>query len=237
MGPGGTTADGEFTLVTVNCLGACALGPVLVLDGKYHGKMTVAKTDEVMGAGRPAGGQAVIASATARLASGHDLAALRDQLASAGQRYTQTVAVCGGTGCQAYGCQQVVDAFAQELARRGLQKEVRLRSTGCHGFCERGPLAVFQPSGIFYQQIKVEDVPQIVEKTVLGEEIIESLLYRDPTTRQSIRQEHEVPFYKHQSRVVFGANGLIDPTSIEEYIAIGGYGRWPGSLQACRRSR
>ncbi|MCJ7544534.1 MAG: NADH-quinone oxidoreductase subunit F, partial [Phycisphaerae bacterium] len=172
----------------------------------------------------------MITSAAARLTSGGDLEALRDRLASAGRRYTQTIADCGGTGCQAYGCQQVIDAFAQELARRGLQDTVRLRATGCHGFCERGPLAVLQPSGIFYQQIRIEDVPQIVDKTVLGQEIIESLLYCDPNTRVTIRKEHEVPFYKHQSRVVFGANGLIDPTNIDEYIAIGGYGALASAL-------
>jgi NADH-quinone oxidoreductase subunit F len=165
----------------------------------------------------------VIAPAKAKIASVADLIAWRDRLTSAGRRYTKTVAVCGGTGCQAYGCQQVVDAFANELSRRGLDDTVHLRSTGCHGFCERGPLAVLQPSGIFYQQIRVEDVPQIVEKTLLGEEVIETLLYRDPNTKARVRREHEVPFYKHQSRVVFGANGLIDPTRIDEYVAIGGY--------------
>ncbi len=165
----------------------------------------------------------MIAPAKAKIASAADLIAWRDRLTSAGRRYTKTVAVCGGTGCQAYGCQQVVDAFANELARRGLGDTVRLRSTGCHGFCERGPLAVLGPSGIFYQQIRVEDVPQIVDKTLLGGEVIETLLYRDPNTKARVQQEHEVPFYKHQSRLVFGANGLIDPTRIDEYVAIGGY--------------
>ncbi|HUV39446.1 MAG TPA: NADH-ubiquinone oxidoreductase-F iron-sulfur binding region domain-containing protein, partial [Planctomycetota bacterium] len=166
----------------------------------------------------------MIAPVSTKLASAKDLAELREQLVAAGKKYTRTIAVCGGTGCQAYGCQQVIDAFAAELKKQGLDDTVRLRPTGCHGFCERGPLAVIQPSGIFYQQISLDDVPEVVAKSLAGDEVIEKLLYKLPGKKESIEKEHDVPFYAHQQRIVFGANGLIDPTSIEEYIAIGGYG-------------
>jgi len=165
----------------------------------------------------------MIAPVATKVTSAAELAELRETLVAAGKQYVKTLAVCGGTGCQAYGCQQVIEAFAAELKKQGLDDTVRLRPTGCHGFCERGPLAVIQPAGIFYQQIQLEDVPEVVAKTLAGDEVVERLLYKLPDTKETIEKEHDVPFYAHQQRLVFGANGMIDPTSIEEYIAYGGY--------------
>jgi NADH-quinone oxidoreductase subunit F len=165
----------------------------------------------------------MIAPAIERVTSVQQLAQLRHRFSAERAQYAVTVALCGGTGCQAYGCQDVLNAFAGELKKRGLDGKVRLRSTGCHGFCEKGPLAVVYPSGVFYQQIKIEDVPEIVEKTLMGGQVIDRLLYRPPGSKVPVTLEHDVPFYKHQQRIVFGGNGQIDPTSIEEYIAVGGY--------------
>jgi NADH-quinone oxidoreductase subunit F len=85
-------------------------------------------------------------------------------------------------------------------------------------------MVVLHPQKIFYQRIKVDDVPEIIDKTILGEEIIDRLLYRDPVTKEKVVHEYEVPFYKKQMRLVFGMNGMIEPTRIEDYLAIGGYG-------------
>jgi len=158
-----------------------------------------------------------------RIASVARLEEIRRELEAKGRRYATTISVCAGTGCQAYGCQEVVNAFAAELGTRKLDEKVLLRSTGCHGFCEKGPLAVIQPGGVFYQQIKIKDVPDIVEKTIIGGQVIERLLYSEPKTKERIAREADVPFYKFQERIVFGRNGIIDPTSIEDYIAAGGY--------------
>ena len=158
-----------------------------------------------------------------RIASVARLEEIRRELEAKGRRYATTISVCAGTGCQAYGCQEAVDAFASELRTRKLDEKVLLRSTGCHGFCEKGPLAVIQPGGVFYQQIKIKDVPDIVEKTIIGGQVIERLLYSEPKTKERIAREADVPFYKFQERIVFGRNGIIDPTSIEDYIAAGGY--------------
>lgn len=133
------------------------------------------------------------------------------------------VTVCGGTGCSAWGSTEVREAFAREIKKRGLQKRVDIKMTGCHGFCERGPVTVIFPKEIFYQQISKEDVPEIVSKTIIKGEIIERLLYRDPTTGKKIVFDPEIPFYKKQMRVVFRHNGRIDPTEITEYIAREGY--------------
>jgi NADH:ubiquinone oxidoreductase subunit F (NADH-binding)/(2Fe-2S) ferredoxin/NAD-dependent dihydropyrimidine dehydrogenase PreA subunit len=135
----------------------------------------------------------------------------------------QWVTVCGGTGCQAYGCTKVAEAIKEEIKAHGLDKEVRLRVTGCHGFCERGPLAVFSPSGIFYQKIDPKDAKAIVEQTLMEGKVIDRLLYKDPLSKKKITAEKDVPFYKNQKRLIFGMNGSIDPTRIGNYIAHEGY--------------
>ena len=133
------------------------------------------------------------------------------------------VTICGGTGCTAFGSPGVRQAFQEELERRKLGKKIPVKLTGCHGFCEKGPVVVILPSQVFYPSVKVEDVPRIVEKTVLGGEVIEELLYVDPATGRRIVHDHEVPFYARQQRLVFHLNGSLDPTDLEDYIAHDGY--------------
>jgi len=134
------------------------------------------------------------------------------------------VTLCGGTGCRAYGSEGVLEALQGEIKAQAIENRVNLRMTGCHGFCERGPLVVIQPKEIFYHGVKVEDVPQIISETVVKGEIIDSLLYVDPSTGQKIACESEVPFYKKQRRLLLDMNGQIDPTSVTDYITLGGYG-------------
>ncbi|MGZ3568368.1 MAG: NADH-ubiquinone oxidoreductase-F iron-sulfur binding region domain-containing protein, partial [Thermodesulfobacteriota bacterium] len=102
--------------------------------------------------------------------------------------------------------------------------------TGCHGFCEKGPLVVIYPQKILYQRVKPEDALKIIDETVLKGKVIESLLYEHPCTNQKIIHEEEVPFYQKQMRIIFGNNGSIDPTSVEDYIAVGGYRALPKAL-------
>jgi len=133
------------------------------------------------------------------------------------------ITVCGGTGCHAYGCERVAAAFEQEIEKQGLTAKVDMKTTGCHGFCEQGPLVVIKPANIFYRRVKVDDVPDIISETIVKGNVVDRLLYTDPDTGEKITYEHEVPFYKKQNRLIFGNNGLIEPTSIEDYIAVGGY--------------
>ncbi len=130
------------------------------------------------------------------------------------------VSVCAGTGCKASGADALIAAFQAEIEARGLDVEVL--STGCHGFCERGPLVVLHPSGVLYQKVKPRDVADILEKTVQKGELLPRLQYRDES-RQIFEKEHDVPFYKHQERIVFAMNGHIDPRSIDDYFSMGGY--------------
>jgi len=148
---------------------------------------------------------------------------IRTRLVEAREEEKTCITVCGGTGCHAYGCLKVADAFKEEILERGLQDEVALRLTGCHGFCERGPIVVIQPDGIFYQRIQLEDIPEVMSETVLQKKIIPRLLYVEPRTKKEIVLEREVPFYKKQKRIIFENNGFLDPTDLENYIALDGY--------------
>jgi NADH-quinone oxidoreductase subunit F len=157
-----------------------------------------------------------------RLSSPQELEALRASIVKARDPKQPCITVCGGTGCLALGAEGVIAGLRQELKERRLESKVGLRVTGCPGFCERGPLVVIKPENILYQQVKGEDVAEIVAATV-KDNIVERLLYVDPDSGQKITYESEVPFYKKQKRLLLANNSNIDPTVIEDYLALGGY--------------
>ncbi|GAG27094.1 unnamed protein product, partial [marine sediment metagenome] len=105
------------------------------------------------------------------------------------------ITVCGGTGCHAYGCLKVAEAFRDEIKKQNLQDSIDVKTTGCHGFCERGPIVVIQPEGIFYQRIQLSDIQAVISETIINKKIIDRLLYVDPRTKEKIVYEKEVPFY------------------------------------------
>jgi NADH:ubiquinone oxidoreductase subunit F (NADH-binding)/(2Fe-2S) ferredoxin/NAD-dependent dihydropyrimidine dehydrogenase PreA subunit len=165
-----------------------------------------------------------------RLNSPQELERHRDEILSKRDPNQPFITVCGGTGCHASGCHAVVDAFKKVLQEEAKGNGVGLRVTGCHGFCERGPLVVIHPQKVLYQKVKPEDAPTIFQETVLKGKNLENLLYEHPTTGEKIVAEKDVPFYKKQMRIIFGNNGSIDPTRIEDYIAVGGYRALPKAL-------
>jgi NADH-quinone oxidoreductase subunit F len=148
---------------------------------------------------------------------------LRAQLQSQRDPDKPCITICSGTGCQAYGCSVITQAFREELAGRGLVDKVDVLTTGCHGFCERGPVVVIKPEGIFYERMQLKDVAEVVEETLVNGRVVERLLYAHPQTSEKLVHEHDVPFYSLQQREILWMNALIDPTSIEDYIAVGGY--------------
>ncbi|MDD4985553.1 MAG: NADH-ubiquinone oxidoreductase-F iron-sulfur binding region domain-containing protein [Dehalococcoidales bacterium] len=158
-----------------------------------------------------------------RLSSPAELEKVRKSIVGKRDAKKPCITVCSGTGCHAFGCEKVSTAFRKEIKRLGLEEKVDLRTTGCHGFCERGPLVVVRPRDIFYQRVSADDAAEIISETVLKNNVIERLLYSDPNTGKKIVHEHEVPFYAGQKRLVFGNNGYIDPSLIEDYLAVGGY--------------
>ena len=136
-----------------------------------------------------------------------------------------TLSTCCGTGCVAKGALKVFRALEQEaekLQGPGTVK-VRRQSTGCHGFCEQGPIVVAEPPGVFYTNVKEEDAAEIIAQTVQKGAVVERLLYRDPLTGRRATRCEEIPFYRKQKRIVLSHNGVLDATSILDYIAVGGY--------------
>ncbi len=158
-----------------------------------------------------------------KISSPQELEKIREEIIQKRDPNQPCITVCGGTGCHASGCHQVIDAFKRVLQDQDKKDGIGIRVTGCHGFCERGPLVVIYPQKILYQRVKPEDAVNIYEETIQKGNVIESLLYDHPTTGKRIAHEKEVPFYQKQMRIIFGNNGNIDPTRIEDYLAVGGY--------------
>jgi NADH:ubiquinone oxidoreductase subunit F (NADH-binding)/(2Fe-2S) ferredoxin len=158
----------------------------------------------------------------AKLRSPQDLERKRQQILSQRDPNKPCVTICSGTGCHALGSDKVAEAFVAEIEKNGLKGKVDVRRTGCHGFCERGPVTVIFPEEICYLGIKAPDVPEIVAQTLVNKKLVDRLLYKDASGKV-IAHEGDIPFYKFQKRIVFGSNRLIDPKSIDDYIALGGY--------------
>jgi NADH-quinone oxidoreductase subunit F len=158
-----------------------------------------------------------------KIESPYDLGILSEQVRRRRSRHTTTITVCSGSGCQASGCMPVWDSLQKELERQGLSGEVHIRHAACHGFCEQGPLMVIEPGGIFYCRLRAEDMVEVVWETLINETVIDRLLYTDPVSGEMVTRETDIPFYRAQNRVLFHQSQLIDPRSIEDYVAIGGY--------------
>ena len=137
--------------------------------------------------------------------------------------YRANVLICGGTGCSASGSGDTVGAMAEEVERRGLENEVQVIRTGCRGFCAMGPVMIIYPEGIFYCQVQAEDVPEIVEETLIKGRVVDRLTYKTPDSHQEVPFYGDIPFYSKQVRITLRNCGLIDPENIEEYIARDGY--------------
>ena len=152
-----------------------------------------------------------------------DLEARRSELIDARKNIQTTLILCGGTGCRASRSLDVIDVVKRELAAENLEKKVHVRVTGCHGFCEQGPLVIVEPGNIFYGGVSPEDAHEIITRTVRAGEVVERLLYTDLVSGQVIQIESEIPFYRSQNRRLLTQNRNVDPRSIEDYIAIGGY--------------
>ena len=131
--------------------------------------------------------------------------------------------ICAGSGCTASGALDVIASLEKNLREHNLDGKVNFKSTGCHGFCEKGPVMIIWPEGIFYNRVTASDARKIVSSVTNGREPVKNLLYHDPSTGESVLHEEDVPFYRRQKRILFGKNGRIDPKSIDDYLRVGGY--------------
>jgi len=162
--------------------------------------------------------------ANKRLSSAKELEELRKEILSKRGPGKQIVTVCTGTACQTYGSLEIYRKLADEIKKQGLKSTiVEAKATGCHGFCEQGPVVVIFPQEICYVKVKLEDVPEIVSATLAQGRVIERLLYEDPVIGKKITKDPDIPFYKNQMRIVFENNKYINPREIDDYIALGGY--------------
>jgi NADH-quinone oxidoreductase subunit F len=134
----------------------------------------------------------------------------------------RTILVCHGTGCVSGKAFEIREALEKAVAELGL-KGVGVDFTGCHGFCQQGPIAVVEPEDIFYTHVSVDDVPEIVQSHLRDGQPVERLFYKDPISGEAIPHYRDIPFYKKQQRIILRNCGRINPERIEDYIAAGGY--------------
>jgi NADH:ubiquinone oxidoreductase subunit F (NADH-binding)/(2Fe-2S) ferredoxin/Pyruvate/2-oxoacid:ferredoxin oxidoreductase delta subunit len=165
-----------------------------------------------------------------RINSVEELEKVRQEIMSQRDPKKPGISVCAGAGCLASGAAEVIAAFKAEIAKEGLATEVSTKGTGCPGFCERGPVVVIYPEEICYLQVQPEDVAEIVAKTIKEKQVVERLVYVEPSTGEKATLESDIPFYKNQNRIILSTNIKIDPKNIEDYLALGGYSALSKSL-------
>jgi len=139
------------------------------------------------------------------------------------QQYRANLLICAGTSCVSFGSLEIKEALEEELKKRGLEKEIGVVLTGCNGLCTAGPVLTVYPDEIFYQKLKPEDIPHLVEEHLLKGRPVKQFMYKMPEKRAVIPTMKDIPFYKYQVLRVLRNKGLIDPEKIEEYIARDGY--------------
>ncbi len=168
---------------------------------------------------------ALTPSEVTKIMSTEALAEYRQNLQAKYDPNAPMIYVCCGTGCQAAGSVDVVEKFREILAGSAWDGKVApmIKPTGCHGFCSRGPLVIIEPQDIFYQRVTVNDVQEIVEKTVLNNELIKRLQYKSANAKESITKASEIPYYAKQTRLVLKNIGRVNPTEIDDSIIRNGY--------------
>ena len=137
--------------------------------------------------------------------------------------YRSHVLVCGGTGCTSSHSGELIEALEANIKEKGLEEEIKVVRTGCFGLCALGPIMIVYPEGCFYSEVKVDDIPEIVEEHLLKGRIVKRLLYKETVEAENVKPLSETNFYKKQHRVALRNCGVIDPENIEEYIAYDGY--------------
>ncbi len=137
--------------------------------------------------------------------------------------YRSHVLVCGGTGCTSSHSEDIIKTLEEQIAEKGLADEIKVIKTGCFGLCAKGPIMIVYPEGCFYSEVKVDDIPEIVEEHLLKGRIVKRLLFDETVSTDTVKSLNQTAFYKKQKRLALRNCGVINPESIEEYIALDGY--------------
>ncbi|MEF9426158.1 MAG: NAD(P)H-dependent oxidoreductase subunit E, partial [Candidatus Mariimomonas ferrooxydans] len=152
-----------------------------------------------------------------------DLKGLQEQILEKRMGNKTVLRTCTSTGCRAQNAQKVVQTLSSAIEANGLQGSVEIKKTGCHGFCEMGPIMVVEPENIFYRKVKPENIDEIMSQLGGNKEPIKRLLWKDPVIKEVTILERELPLYKKQKKYITFHSGKIDPADIEDYIAVNGY--------------
>lgn len=231
--PGETSSDGELTLNSVHCVGACAMAPVVVIDGEYHGNVTSAKLAREIKKCREKSDEGVATAEKEeyrpldyKIETPGQYESLRQQIIAENPADRMKILICAGTGCLAKGSAKVAHAISEELAACQSSVPVNLiyKKVGCQGFCEKGPLVIIYPQKIFYNNVHPEDAADIVRETVINSRTVDRLLYHEPGLDKGLKMYDEIPFFAGQQRLALRNVGTVDPLSIKDYIARGGFG-------------
>ena len=137
--------------------------------------------------------------------------------------FRSTILCCGGTGCHSNNSGEIIKEFKAQIAQKGLDKDVEVVETGCHGLCAVGPIVIVYPEGDFYSNVKVEDVSEIVDEHIIKGRLVQRLLFKDKSKSEAVKALSDTNFYKKQTRVALRNCGVINPENIDEYIAYDGY--------------
>jgi NADH:ubiquinone oxidoreductase subunit F (NADH-binding)/(2Fe-2S) ferredoxin/NAD-dependent dihydropyrimidine dehydrogenase PreA subunit len=133
------------------------------------------------------------------------------------------VLVCGGTGCAMEGAMDITNAIKNELKKHRIENEIEVIRTGCLGLCDLGPIVIIYPEGTFYSKVNIKDVPELVEEHLVNGRVVKRLAYFESLDNYGVRSLNDVGFYKKQVRIALKNCGVIDPESIDEYLAVDGY--------------
>ena len=130
----------------------------------------------------------------------------------------RTITICGGTGCLSSNSKDIIEEFEKQIKERKLEDKVRVNKVGCFGFCSQGPFVKIYPEDTLYRGVTVADVTEIMEKDIIGNEIVERLLYVDPNSGKACKRQEDIPFYQKQMRIALHGCGVINPEDIDEAL-------------------
>jgi NADH:ubiquinone oxidoreductase subunit F (NADH-binding)/NADH:ubiquinone oxidoreductase subunit E/NAD-dependent dihydropyrimidine dehydrogenase PreA subunit len=225
---GQTTPDRKFSLDAVACLGACSIAPVVKIGEDVFGNVQSKDVEKLLSKAGTVKPREQAQTADAVKVSGpilpDELDAIAKRENSNFARYKGMLMVCTGTGCVAAKGFDIRDKLRAVLDERQLADDYLVVQTGCNGFCAMGPIVVVQPEGVFYQKVKEYDVATIVDQHLIGGTPVQRLLHKDPVSESVITAIGGIPFFSKQQLIALRNKGIVDPESIDHYIARGGYG-------------
>ncbi len=225
---GGTTKDKKYSLEGVRCLGACSIAPVVKIGEEVIGNVQAKDVEKILKKHEGSEPSGTAASTDIKhleywpVKKGELEKISSDENIRLG-KFKSMLMVCTGTGCVAAGGMRLKDKLDEAIKEKNLQNDYLVVGTGCNGFCSVGPILVVQPEGTFYQKVGIKDIDEIIEKHLIGGNVVERLLHKDPVSKKTAARIDDISFFSKQQLIALRNKGLVDPEDIRSYIARGGY--------------